>query len=494
MSFPKNMKKRIKGNNCLNWLIIEYNNRMIRKVLQLWEENKIFRYITVYFIFFFTYYILNFQNLSHWSLSGDDLFSLSNSIPNLPSLLINIVSQFGGQYRHTTYYLFHFYKLLLPNFFLIFKTHGLLLSLIPTLLFISLESKLNKLKTILIIVPIFFTPIFYYHTYTISSLANILICITSLIELYYFINYKNLKHIKYDVFFLLIALISFTIKENFIIPLTIFCFVQLLEYNTSRLKSFSFISISIIIFLVYLILRANVYQKDYHFIFSTKNLYYTCSHIFAWLVNYPKGWQYGAPIRYKIIQLSISLFYFLFLLYTLIKNFIKNRIITLALIIFSLVSICLYLFLTDVLVYYLDVSYILLIIFISKANDILIKRKKNTYSNIYILIWFLLNFSNLLIIKPQWLKYSFVANANTSAINYRKILEQNNYLKYDQICIINHHRGGFGTQDGILAQHLSGKNMSIISVKETSLPPICQNDQSLNLVNDAWDYHLYIDQ
>lgn len=186
--------------------------------------NPFIKFLTVFSISYLILFALNINYLKNWSLSGDDLYSLSNSISNVNILIDRIFQSFSGQYRHITYYLFHFYKLLLPNFLSIFLVHLGLLSFIPTLLYYILGKFRNAWLKYTIIFAFFSNPIFYYHTYTISSLANILICIITLILLYYFENRKKLLSWKYSILFLFLVLLSIAIKETFIVPLTIFLY------------------------------------------------------------------------------------------------------------------------------------------------------------------------------------------------------------------------------------------------------------------------------
>lgn len=167
----------------------------------------IFKFFLVFLFCYTALFLLNISALKNWLLSGDDLFSLSNSISDPLTLINRLISNFTGQYRHITYYLFSFYKLLLPNNLGIFLTNLALFSVIPTLLFFLIQKKVGNLLKIIIVSTIFFTPIFYYHTYTISSLANNLMVIIVLVLLFYFENKERLVSWKYSLGFLLLLLV-----------------------------------------------------------------------------------------------------------------------------------------------------------------------------------------------------------------------------------------------------------------------------------------------
>lgn len=448
-------------------------------------------------IFLFSYlilFILNISNLKNWSLSGDDLYSLSNSIPNLNILMDRVMSNFSGQYRHITYYLFHFYKPLLPNFLSIFLIHLGLLSLIPTLLFFLLGKFKNNWLKYLIFFTVFLNPIFYYHTYTISSLANILICIITLIILYYYENRKKLVSWKYSSFFLALVLLSMAIKETFIVPLTIFCMVQLLQLKEHKIKGIVFLSIPTVAFILYFFARTNTYTQnipsDYYFVFNIKQNISNLLNMIAWMFSYPRGWQYGAPIRYPVIQPIVSIVSLLIFSLGFYYSLLKNKIQTLTYSLFIFASIILFIFLNSVHLFYMDLPYLLTLVIFSKGIKSIELDKLNLAKTLVLLL-FLINLAQIFLTRPQWLEYSFVANANKSAKDYKNILEKNNYQEYKQICIAEHQRGGFGTEDGNLVNHLSEKKFEIISTKDNSLPENCFNEYSLRLKNDAWSYILY---
>jgi|GEM_PF-951900 len=448
-------------------------------------------------IFLFSYlilFILNINNLKNWSLSGDDLYSLSNSIPNLNILWDRATNSFSGQYRHITYYLFHFYKPLLPSFLSIFLIHLGLLSLIPTLLFFILGKFKNNWLKYLIFFTVFLNPIFYYHTYTISSLANVLICIVTLVMLYYYENRKKLFSWKYSCLFLALVLLSMAIKETFIVPLTIFCMVQLLQLKKNKIKGIVFLSIPTAAFILYFFARTNTYTQntpsDYYFVFNIKQNISNLLNMIAWMFSYPRGWQYGAPIRYPVIQPIISIVSLLVFSAGFYYSLLKNKMQTLTYSLFVFASIILFIFLNDVHLFYMDLPYLFTLIIFSKGIKSIEPNKANL-AKILVLLLFAINLVQIFLTRPQWLEYSFVANANKSAKNYRNILEKNNYQEYEQICIAEHQRGGFGTEDGNLVNHLSEKNFEIISTKDNSLPEDCFNEYSLRLKNDAWSYLLY---
>lgn len=457
-------------------------------------NHTLFRLLLVFILSYSFFSLLNINHLNDWSLSGDDLHSLTNAVPNLQSLFYSLLYNFSGQYRYLTYFLFGFYKIFLPDFLHIFLLHGVLFSLIPTLLYLVLGHIVKGFPRLALLLPIFFTPIFYYHTYTISSLANILMCIVTLLLLFYFQRRDVLHSWKFSLLFFSILVLSFAIKETFVLPLTIFCFTQLLNIRRNKYYSILFISLSVLIFGLYVFNRVNAYSfaipSDYYFNFHFGQAATNLSNMFAWIIQYPRGWQYGAPIRYNLWHICISVSSLLLILISVCCTFLRNKLELVSLLLFGFASVSIFIFLNITHVFYMDLPFLLLIILFAHAYAF-ITTKQRKFAQFFLFSLLIVSATNLIFIKPQWLQYSFVANANTSAKNYKKILEENNYKKYSQICIVDHNRGEFGTENGNLVNHLKTGLFTIISTKEKTLPSECNTEDSLNLLNDAWEYYVY---
>lgn len=449
------------------------------------------RFSLVFLLSLVVFWLINGASLRNWSLSGDDLYSLTNAFDNPYKFSIGL-KIFSGQYRPLSYALFSFYKYFLPNFFLIFLLHSFLNVLLFALFIFLLSKKLGMAKKFLITLPILFSPIFYYHVFTISSLANLLMCIIFLL-LVLILKQKEIKfNLLYFSFFL--VFLSFFIKEAFLIHLALFVLIQLKAIRQGKIQaSFHFLGLAGIIFAFFIIKRVSAYSwsfnSDDFFVFSLKKVLENIFHILMWLLNFPKGWQYGVPIR-SLLHYLFSFFNLIILTAVFILSFIKNKLKTLTLFVLMFLSIAPFLFLKSVMPYYMDTFFLLFLLTVQEAYFVL-KKTNNKLAYIFISIFLFLNISNLFLAKNQWLEYSFVARANQAAKNYRKILEDNDYYNKEQICISKHHRGVWATEDGNLAKHLSKKEFEIISTQSAELPKKCFINDSLNLKNDAWDYFLY---
>lgn len=450
--------------------------------------------ISLWLLFSGVILLLNYRILANWSLSGDDLYLLTASIASPRSVLDALLHQWSGQYRHITSFALTAYKALIPDFQLIFLVHTILFATLPALLVFALDNRLSLWQKVLIALPILFSPIFFYHTFTISSLANVLMCIVTLLLLYYWKNRAKYTGVLSTLFFFGIALLSVAIKETFVLPLALFVVIQLSQFRLHRAQTvLSLIGVAGVMG-IYVIMRLLGYSNDmtnaYYFDVSASRLTSTAAHWIAWMIGYPMGWQYGAPIRLPIVQPVLSLLYLGF--YATVLNFgwmTDGRILAvflgLSAAVFSLLG-----FLSQTHVFYLDLLFILFSVYFGSVVASLLSTKSKI-ANGMIISWLVLNIVSMLIIKPQWLEYSFVARAEESAQNFAKVLRENNAKTYQRICIINHDRGTFGTEDGNLANYMGIGTFDIESTSSAEVPNECLNSESLTLSNDVWSYSVY---
>ena len=437
------------------------------------------------------YLLLNLHQLRTWHLSGDDLYSLSGRILSLNSFL-SAFTNFSGQYRPLTYLLFNLYHLLMPRVMLIWLLHGLWLSLIASLLFYlllptrSLSFKERSAYFVLSL-SVLLSPIFYYHAYTISSLANLLIAVIFLIELLYFKFFDQFQSFWHHGLFFTLALSTLFIKETFFIPLAVFLLAWFL-LKKARKSRLLFLVGGALIFVVYFLLRVNLYQvtdSNYSYVFSFSKFKENSLSLFAWFINYPRGWAYGAPNRFMPWQALISLSQLGVFVTASSLAFLKFRQKLLIYLFLLLLSLSPYLFLNRILVYYLDIAFLLLLLILGLALDSLFLQRKILWGWGMIGLWMLLLVSNLWFIKPQWLRHSFVARANQAVDSYLKQVSDPNL---NSVCILNHRRGAWGTENGLAVVHYyPQRKIQVISLKEKQPTKACLNSD-LVLFNDAWSY------
>ena len=93
-------------------------------------------------------------------------------------------------------------------------------------------------------------------------------------------------------------------------------------------------------------------------------------------------------------------------------------------------------------------------------------------------------------IKPQWIRYSFVAVANDTAHNFAAALRANRIEEYANLCIISHDEGSWATEEGKLARFITKKPISVFSTRENKVPVECQNPETLILSNNHRIYEV----
>jgi len=174
-------------------------------------------------------------------------------------------------------------------------------------------------------------------------------------------------------------------------------------------------------------------------------------YFFAWLINYPYGWQMGMPLPKSPIYLCLVAIYVIFLLFMIIQSFRvkKKKAFELTLVFFC--SLLPFYFLNRVLVYYLNLPYLffLILLFLGLSEKhkkfpclTLLKispRFSNIISKLGLIFFIVLNFYFSFTIKKQWLEFSFVAVAEKKAQNFWFTLSNlsiNQNLNLKKICLL----------------------------------------------------------
>lgn len=419
-------------------------------------------------------------------MSGDDLY-LIDGAPHSMGELFALFTNFSRQYRPLTHSLFASYRLFLPNTFMILLLDLVLMWGVASLFFINLKRLIGQPLAALLAVATMISPIFYYHFFAIASLNNILILIFLLSSLL-LINFKpqppHSKKIIIGGVLLFLAIFS---KESFLVNALLFYLI--LWQNLKRRKLVVGISITSLIILVYLLLRFTLYQStgDYALGNSFTNAIGMSVDIGSWLIGYPRGWQYGAPEPKTWLTYVTSLISLvsLGLIFAKPKQLIKTWKTQILFVITLGSSIAPFFIIDRALVFYVDVAILILIFWLAYNHQ---DSNKKWLFFLPVVLSLVVQF---FIYYPQWHKYSFVANANTTVQNYRQALFDNDFYQYEQICIINNTRGSWGTEDGEAARLLYGYKGKINSVKEDVIPIECKLPNTLLLRNEMWEFYLF---
>lgn len=440
-----------------------------------------------YFRFFLFFYlclaIVYGPVLITYVNSGDDLFSIADATKSFPQLIRQFTSPSGG-YRPVGNVFFNIYHFLVPHSTVIFFVNLGFVALSQTLLFLFLKKIISTKIALVITFVLYLSPIYYYHIFTISGTNNILILLTGFSLLQFIEFNKNKPHKRKIIIASLITVFSIFVKETFMINMLLLLIV--VYQNANKKIFFSYIAGTFCALGFYTLLRIRYFvpaDPNYSFVYTPAKLLENFGLMVSWLLQFPRGWQYGAPLPKTIITYFVSGSFFsitgIFLAILLLKK--KMYLLFLGLLgFFALVP---YFFLNRILVYYLDIAMVIYIVAFIFAISTLSKRSQNILTAI-ISFLFIIHF---LSIYPQWHRYSFVANANETAKNYILALKKANAENYDTVCILNHNKGAWATQNGELASYVYDNKFKIISTLDLTISNECTNN-SLVLINDERSY------
>lgn len=457
---------------------------------------------------------LHLASLATWLPTGDDLYLIDSSVKSWPQFF-NAFTNFTGQYRPLTFILFNLHSLFLTNPLVLFIADIALLSATIALVGFVAHRLLGGYKAaILICITLLVHPVFYYHLYALSALGNLLqlFIFTFLVSLLLLAQFPLSPRFHY--FLAALTLGSLGIKETFIVNVVVFTCISLKQLRSltptrknqkpsliinltslwlnPKLKhtSITLLVVSILV-TFYGFARIGGYQvvdDNYRYVFSFSKLTDNLSHYAAWLLHYPKGWQYGVPFRagnWHGVIAAITLMIIGTTTAFLYRDRDKRRNKGLLAIIF-IATLGPYLFLNRPLVFYADmtvVAHSLIIILGFKSMLQVVPRASLVALSVFALVH-LFNFSLTL---NQWRTYSFVGSAQTTARNYLETITSSPTL-FAKICILDHTQGAWATKDGqIYNLTKTTPKIPIYSTPNSTIPPECQND-ALILTNQGVEY------
>lgn len=441
----------------------------------------------IYLLLFSILYFLYSPYLLRWTINGDELYVLTAVKNHSINLLIKNFTEIGsGHYQPLMPFFALLFSYFLPSFQLVHIVNLVIFTFIPLLAFININLFFPVVVSLLLTIAFTLSPFFYYHIFAISGIANTLTLITNLLMIYILIKKFKNKVLPASIIFI----ISVFIKETFIVNYFILGLIIFVAQKKSLIKTLkNLIPISVFVFL-YFFIRLRSFgpgDPDYAFILTFNKLKENLLLMIPWLLNYPRGWQYGVPLP-KPFFINLIIFINLIAVFFLYLNLILKKFVVFVIVLVAfLITLLPYLFLNRILVHHIDNAYLIFFTGIIFSLYLLNKQRKSLAK----LIIGLLFFSNVFLFSfslPQWTKYSFVAVSNETAQNYINILKKTDTNSYDRICIVNHDKGSWPTEDGKLAEFIIKKPILIFSTKTQKIPIICKNNRSLILKNDDRNY------
>lgn len=429
-----------------------------------------------------------FPRLRTYQLSGDDLILITYS-PKTFSEGLARFTQISGQYRPLTHNLFALYRAMLPHTSLILATNFVLMSVVVSLTFLNMKRLCRPIWAAVITAALFLSPIFYYHFFSISALNNTLLLLFGLLLLG-LVSIPGAKNVQLNRKVVLgsataLFLLSMISKESFLVNGVLYGLI-LLQQTAKQQRWISLSALGVVV-ATYFIARFTLHDAvgEYSVRFSVATAAKSLLDLLAWLVGYPRGWQYGAPepktfftyLTTLVTLVSLGLGVYLFRPLKLWRETFLGIVLLGA-------SIVPFLIIERVLPFYFDTT-LLIIVFL------LVYGARHVQKNVSHFFYALLIFSfglQFLCYSRQWHTYSFVANANAAVQSYLQTLREHNYTNFDQVCIVNHTTGTWGTMQGESVTYLYEYQGKVISVAEDQIPEECRSPETLVLRNDGLGY------
>ena len=455
------------------------------------------KYVFCYLLLFFILFFIYFPYLAKWSLNGDELLAVDlPSNYNLKSALSNFTFNGPGHYQPLIAIFIKFYRFFLPNFALIHFVNLLLFTFVPFLLFICLELLLPSFLSFLLAAAFSLSPIFYFHIFAINAFANTVMLSISLCLVYLLLKTWKKPKDSYVYLSTLLFTVSIFIKETFLINFYLVLLITFVRFKNDIKKTLKIVIPLVVLIMVFFFIRSkslgnnNIY---YTYILSFYKLKETTLLFISWLFNYPLGWQYGVhlPIP-KLYEASIVINIFV-VLTTLSFLFYKKPIFFAAVGAGFVITLLPYLFLSRILVFHFDLTYLGLFLGIVLSLSLLYKSKMKL-SSLMIFLLLLIQSITVSVTLPQWTKYSFVGESHEIASNFIQVITKAEIENFSRLCIINHFKGSWPTQDGMLAKYISQKPLQIFSTSSLTVPKECLHDNSLVLKNEDKKYYLLLEQ
>lgn len=407
-------------------------------------------------------------------LNGDDVIVLFEAQKYLSGFWSNLFA-FSGQYRPLGRMFFGLYLPFKFSFQEIYFVHLLIFSTIQFLFYLVARQKLNIRYSLFLSLFIFFNPIFYYHIFAVASDMNLQMIGLLLVSV------LLIQHKKY-LWILPVFICAILIKETFImlIPLVLFAIWKLDIRNRTK---FLIAGAILAITTSYLVIRFTSYKvtdESYRFIYTMAKAKENIGNIVAWLINHPRGWEfgiYGFRNIYNYVLDGVLLALWAVGLYISFKNNKHWLIVLAGVLIFSLLP---FVFLNRTLFFYMDAPFVVL-------GLLLIPVMQNKWAPVTAVILLVTILISHTLYFSRWINYSFVGNSNLIAKNFISTISKDTITPGNDLCIINHSLGSWPTQNGnliyFIKKDFTGK---IFSINDDD-PSLC-GAKSVIFRNEGADY------
>ncbi len=434
---------------------------------------KIFNPLILYLLLLTVNLLFWGNALSHFVINADDAYVLLDApeyFQNFGEKLIDVTDR----YRPVGRVLFNVYLPFQYNAQQAYLLHVGFFTLVQFLFFLVAQKSLSANKAFALAIFIFSNPIFYYHVFAIASDMNLEIMAILLLTVLAIQRKKYLLTL--PLFFAAIF-----IKETFVVLAPLVGYA-LWHSKLSRKNQLAWVGGIGLVMLAYVGLRFGSYageDPNYQFAFNLATAKQNLGDMAAWLANHPRGPQFAfAGFRSEGNYIVVAV---LAVLWSLAVYFSAKQKLWLAALLATLgFSLAPFVFLTRVLVFYMDIPFI---VFGLLLIPVLQQKKLVKFVVSLMVIVVILTLQLFL---SKWLQEGFVGNANMVAKNFMRVVRPTAINQNLPLCIINHKNGIWPSAIGRLVYFMDQNYQQPVTSLESNDLTLCPPGVIIENVGDDY--------
>lgn len=269
--------------------------------------------------------------------------------------------------------------------------------------------------------------IYFYTAYALAGMVDLVFL------LFFFATLLTFRQLYWLSLIMFIgAILSKEIFVSIPVILTMELWARRESKNWRRLLPYYLITIVIMGLKFYFYKSAG---EAYTYHISLPLLIENLKHFALWLLNYRHGWQMGMPEPIGPEYVIPSAALFLAMTFAGISLWRSNQRRFWFVVIFVLTGLVPFYFLSRVLVFYLNVSWVAVVTAVGLGLTYIAEDNDKGARALMALILFMAVLTSYQI-RQQWLKYSFVAVAEETASNFNKqVVQANDWSQVDRLCL-----------------------------------------------------------
>lgn len=429
------------------------------------------------YILIVSYVLIYYAGVFRFFMGGDDFFLTVFG----PSNWQGIAEQFIKitQYRPISYSILGLYKYLPASVQLYHFISLALLGVVGILFYQYLTSKkIRKWIAYLMTIVLLSSHIIFYLVYAISGMVDLIFL------LFFFLtinNYHNKPKLSLLMFFG--AILSKEVAIS--IPIILAGEEIILNHKFSN-KILPYLAITLVFYLIKFATYIPI-DSAYTYQLSLPLLRANIINFGTWILNYRHGWQMGMPLPTPLSYLGAVIITTIIGMFAFLKAYQNSKSQMMIYIIWIFAGILPFIFLSRVLVFYLNVAWSGMIALIAVGlNSYIDKRSKGGI--IVICIFVIMSLFSSLRVRKQWLQYSFVAVAEETASNYyQEVIIANDWSQIKTVCLVGMSGdSSWAIANGRAIDLFIKSPPKIISGNEIiNLPSTCSGEKAVIYQNDS---------